>query len=133
MNLEQQQLISKAEDSLRAAGLLIEEALYDVAVSRAYYAMFYVAEVFLLTQELSFSKHTAVISKFGERFAKTGQVPQEFHRYLIQAQEARTKADYDAASTATQIEAQVQIDRADTFLTYVKQWIASENEDLPSL
>ena len=130
MNLEQQQLISKAEDSLRAARLLLEGALYDAAVSRAYYAMFYVAEVFLLTQELSFSKHTAVISKFGEHFAKTGQVPKEFHRHLIQAQAARTKADYDAASTATQIEAQVQIERADAFLAFVKQWSGSGNEEL---
>lgn len=123
MTLEQQQLLNKAEESLRAARLLLDSRLYDAAVSRAYYAMFYVAEVYLLTQDLSFSKHTAVISKFGECFAKTGKVPKEFHRHLIQAQEARTRADYDAASTATLIEAQTQIARAEAFLTFARQSI----------
>lgn len=121
MNVEQQQLIGKAENSLQAAKLLVEGQFYDAAVSRAYYAMFYVAEVFLLTQELSFSKHTAVIGKFGELFAKTDRVPREFHRYLIQAQEARIKADYDAASAATLIEAQTQMERAEAFLALSQQ------------
>jgi len=124
VNLEQQQLIIKAEDSLRAAKLLLESKLYDVAVSRAYYAMFYVAEAFLLSQNFSFSKHAAVISKFGEYFAKTGQVPKEFHRYLIQAQEARTRADYDAASTVQRPEAQAQIERAEAFLSLAHQTLA---------
>ena len=78
MTLEQQQLLAKAESSLQAAKLLLEGEFYDAVVSRTYYAMFYVAEAFLLTQELSFTKHTAVISKFGERFAKTGLVPGNF-------------------------------------------------------
>jgi uncharacterized protein (UPF0332 family) len=124
VNLEQQQLIAKAEDSLRAAKLLLESKLYDVAVSRAYYAMFYIAEAFLLSQDLSFSKHAAVISKFGECFAKTGQVPKEFHRYLIQAQEARTRADYDATTTVQQPEARAQIERAEAFLTLANQQLA---------
>ncbi len=38
----------KAQDSLRAAKLLEENELIDFAASRAYYAMFYVAEAFLI-------------------------------------------------------------------------------------
>jgi uncharacterized protein (UPF0332 family) len=83
VNLEQQQLLRKAEDNLQAANLLSEEGLYDVAVSRDYYTMFYVAEAFLLVENLSFSKHAAVISKFGEYFARNNRVPRELHRYLI--------------------------------------------------
>ena len=45
---EQQFLVQKAQDSLRAAKLLEAEGLADFAVSRAYYAMFYIAEAFLL-------------------------------------------------------------------------------------
>ena len=36
-----------------------------------------------------------MISAFGRMFAKTKQVPSEFDRYLIDAQEIRTEADYD--------------------------------------
>ena len=83
MTPEQSALLSKAYDSVRAAKLLSDARLYDFAVSRAYYAMFYVAEAFLLGIGLSFSRHAGVIAAFGERFAKTGIVPVELHRYLI--------------------------------------------------
>lgn len=43
MTSEQSALLQKAKDSLRAAQLLADQDLYDFAVSRAYYAMFYVA------------------------------------------------------------------------------------------
>jgi uncharacterized protein (UPF0332 family) len=82
MTPEQSALLSKAYDSVRAAKLLSDAELYDFAVSRAYYAMFYMAEAFLLGVGLSFSRHAGVIAAFGERFAKTGIVPVEFHRYL---------------------------------------------------
>lgn len=44
---------------------MAKNGLYDFAVSRAYYAMFYIAEAFLLGQDLSFSSHAGVISAFG--------------------------------------------------------------------
>lgn len=92
---EQQQLLIKSQESLKAAEMLIANNLTDIAVSRAYYAMFYIAQAFLLTEDLSFSSHSAVISNFGRLFAKTQRVPQKFHRFLINAQEKRTEADYD--------------------------------------
>jgi len=49
--------------------------------------MFYVAEAFLLSVCLSFSRHAGVIAVFSERFAKTGLVPVELHRYLIKGQD----------------------------------------------
>jgi uncharacterized protein len=92
MTPEQSALLSKAYDSVRAAKLLSDAGLYDFAVSHIYYAMFYVfyvAEAFLLGVGLSFSRHVGVIAAFGERFAKTGIVPVEFHRYLIEGQDKR--------------------------------------------
>ncbi|MBI3328312.1 MAG: HEPN domain-containing protein [Nitrospinae bacterium] len=41
---EQEALFRKARDSLRGARLLAGDGLYDFAVSRANYSMFYVAE-----------------------------------------------------------------------------------------
>ena len=75
MTKEQQFLVQKSQDSLRAAKLLATEGMADFAVSRAYYAMFYIAEAFLLQKNLSFSKHSVVISKFGEYFVRTNQIP----------------------------------------------------------
>jgi uncharacterized protein (UPF0332 family) len=122
MTTEQQQLLTKAANSIKAAKMLADEGLLDSAVSRAYYAMFYIAEAFLIEDGLSFSKHSAVISKFGEHFAKTNRVPSEFHRYLIESEQSRLRGDYDASYTTTETEAIEQIERANLFLTFANQY-----------
>jgi uncharacterized protein (UPF0332 family) len=125
MTLEQEQLLQKSRESVRAAQLLAREELYDIAVSRAYYAMFYIAEAFLIGDNLSFSKHSAVISKFGEVFARTERLPVKFHRYLIQAEQSRIKADYDAMSKSTELEATEQISRAEEFVILAQEFLFS--------
>ncbi len=71
MTSEQQDLLQKATSSLEAAKVLLENGFPEFAASRAYYAMFYIAEAFLEGERLSFSKHSAVISAFGQQFART--------------------------------------------------------------
>lgn len=66
MTDEQEQLIAKANNSIKTAQILFNEKIYDVSTSRAYYAMFYLVEALLISEGLSFSKHSAVISKFGQ-------------------------------------------------------------------
>ena len=56
--------------------------------------MFYIAEAYLEGENQQFSSHAAVISSFGKNFAKLGTVPQEFHRFLIDAQALRQTSDY---------------------------------------
>lgn len=116
MTPEQAALMDKARQSLRAAKLLEAEGLYDFAVSRAYYTMFYVAEALLLGNGLAFSRHSAVISAFGQQFAKTGRVPAEFHRYLIEGQDKRNVGDYDIGPALDAHEAAGEISRAQQFL-----------------
>jgi uncharacterized protein (UPF0332 family) len=113
---EQTALLRKAGESLRAAQLLATNELLDFAASRAYYTMFYVAEAFLLNEGLTFSSHAAVISAFGRDFARTGRVPVEFHRYLIDAQDLRNQGDYDIDSAITESEANELIGHAQQFL-----------------
>ena len=116
MKPEQIALLKKAGESLRAAQLLATNELLDFAASRAYYTMFYVAEAFLLNEGLTFSSHAAVISAFGRDFARTGQVPVEFHRYLIDAQDMRNQGDYDIDSAITEAEVNELICHAQQFL-----------------
>lgn len=46
MKNEQKLLLEKAQESLRASKILLENQLPDFAVARAYYTMFYIAEAF---------------------------------------------------------------------------------------
>uniref|UniRef100_UPI0015582397 HEPN domain-containing protein n=1 Tax=Microcoleus asticus TaxID=2815231 RepID=UPI0015582397 len=83
MTPEQQRLLDKASRSLQAARELNNTGFPEFATSRAYYSMFYIATAFLEAEGLSYSRHSAVIAAFGERFARTNRVPVELHRYLI--------------------------------------------------
>ncbi len=121
MTPEQAALLQKARDSLKAARLLSEQRFYDFAASRAYYAMFYVAEALLLGKGLSFSKHSAVIAAFGQQFAKTGEVPPEYHRHLIQGQAIRNIGDYDIGPAISEADAAEQIAHAEAFIDLAEQ------------
>lgn len=121
MTPEQQALINKAQESLDAARVLAAKGFSDFAVSRAYYAMFYVAEAFLLGEGLSFSKHSAVIAAFGQRFTKTGVLPQDLHRHLIEGETSRNVGDYDTGSGLSPSDAEKQIERADAFLQIARE------------
>jgi uncharacterized protein len=117
MMSEQADLLVQARDSLAAAKILDAQGYHGFAASRAYYAMFYIAEAFLLGRELAYSRHSGVHAAFGEHFVKTGVVPAEFHRYLIRGMEVRHAGDYGRGSTTvTPDEASEQIAHAEEFL-----------------
>ncbi len=125
MTDEQRELLLKAQQSLEAAKLLLNNNYPDYATSRAYYTMFYIAEAFLEGDGLSFSKHAAVISAFGREFAKPKRVSTDFHRFLIEAQELRTTGDYGQLNAVTSDQAAEQIDRAEQFLAFAIQAIGA--------
>ena len=132
MTPEQAILLRKAHVTFQGAQLLADNGLYDAAVSRAYYAMFYIAEAFLLGDGLAFSKHSAVIGEFGRRFANTGRVPAEFHRYLIDAQDIRNKGDYDIGLGVTEVQAAEQIAHVGHFLELAERLIGPLPSPTPS-
>jgi uncharacterized protein (UPF0332 family) len=122
MSDELSAFVVKAKESLIASKLLADHQLYDFAGSRAYYTMFYIAEAFLWQQGFSFSSHGAVIAKFGQEIAKKGIVPLEFHRYLIDAQDKRTQADYniDTEVKLSQDEVQRLIEQGKIFIQWAE-------------
>ncbi len=121
MTPEQIALVQKAQESLSAARLLFDRSHFNFSVSRAYYAMFYVAEALLLGEGLTFSKHAAVLSAFGKQFVKTKKVSEEFHQYLIEGHENRNIGDYDAGPGLSKGQAEEQIAHAERFLQLAEQ------------
>jgi uncharacterized protein (UPF0332 family) len=126
---EQVALLQKAQSSIDAAKLLVNEDFFDFSVSRAYYAMFYVAEALLLEDALNYSKHSAVIAAFGKHFVKTGRAPAHFHRYLIDAQDSRLIGDYDPMPTLSSRKASQQIERAEQFLEFGEEFLRGNTQD----
>ena len=91
------QLLAKAQRSFTVAEGLLKDGHADFAASRAYYGCFYTAEALLLSEGLSYSRHSQVVAQFGRRFAKTGELDARYHRLLIEAFGLRQAADYSAA------------------------------------
>ena len=123
MTEDQRELLEEATDSITAAKLLLEGGYPGYAASRAYYAMFYIAEAFLEGERMAFSKHSAVIAAFGQHFANTGKVPANFHRHLLEAQELRHSGDYGPRDAVTPDQSRQQIERAEQFLQLAEDLI----------
>lgn len=86
-------LMDQARDDCGLA-LELSERHPNAAVSRAYYAMFHAAEAILLTKDMSFKKHSAVIIAFNREFVKTGTLPAAMTKWLQKGFSYRTQGDY---------------------------------------
>nr|QNO44297.1 hypothetical protein EMJGOPNH_00015 [Methanosarcinales archaeon ANME-2c ERB4] len=60
MNGEIDALLKMADKSIRGSRLLFEDGLYGFAVSRSYYAMFYLATAVLLTKDGTVEKSSDI-------------------------------------------------------------------------
>jgi len=127
MNEEINQLIEKAKRSVGAAEKLFDGGDYDFSVSRSYYAMFYCAEAVLLARDLSFSKHSAVITNFGKNFVKTGIFPYALYSYLNDAFKDRQVGDYGTIITISKKQAETHIKNAEEFIAQTTENIKSLN------
>lgn len=126
MTQDEADLLRKARDSLSAAEILLDKGYPEFAASRAYYCMFYVAQLFLEHKGLSFSKHSAVIAGFGQYIAKTGIVPTEYHRLLIKAQELRQTSDYGHPDSVSSEEARGVIESAKSLVEISVRYFEEE-------
>lgn len=92
---EIQLYLNRAKQDLQAVEVNIQNELYNVAISRAYYAMFYAATALLKSKDVDRNKHSGIIAAFGEHFVKPGVFEARFSRMLTRAFESRNDTDYD--------------------------------------
>ncbi|MBI1852762.1 MAG: HEPN domain-containing protein [Planctomycetes bacterium] len=108
-------LVAKGRRSLAGASLLHAKGDHDFAASRAYYAMFYVAQALLLSRGLTFSKHSAVIAAFGREFVKSGEFGPEHYAALRTAFDQRNVSHYGYSTAFPENAAQEIIKRGEAF------------------
>lgn len=115
-------LIERSRTELAAGRTLAERGFGAQAVANAYYAAFFAAEASLLALGETRSKHSGVISAFGERLLKTGAVDLETGLLLRDLFELRNKATYDAFDVKPERAVQALAD-AERFLAAVEDWL----------
>lgn len=123
-------LIKKAKESLNAAKSLLESGYSDFSASRSYYAMFYAAEAVLLTKNLSFSKHKAVISAFGKEFVKAGAIPSSLHHHIADAFDIRQAGDYGPVGSVGEDKARILIENAKEFIEITVGYLKRERYEI---
>jgi uncharacterized protein (UPF0332 family) len=123
MSPEIEELLERARQSQKAAAKLLRGGFPNFAASRAYYAMFYVAQALLLSKGLSFSSHSAVIAGFGKEFAKSNIMNPDFHRYLLEAQDRRNLGDYGMLGALTREEVQEVFDWSKRFIQAAEMYL----------
>jgi uncharacterized protein (UPF0332 family) len=106
-----------------AARRLLEAGDHDFAVSRAYYAMFYVARALLLSRDIRRSKHSGVLAAFASEFVRTGELPAELFALLRAGFEDRGESDYGLAAISED-QARAGIEGAQRFVRAVVERLA---------
>ena len=100
-------LLEKSRKSLAAAATLLRDGFPEAAVSRAYYAAFYLAQAALATKDISRNKHSGVIAAFGETLTKRSILADKLHKLLRNLYELRITSDYSVEDEPSTQEAKV--------------------------
>jgi len=120
-----QRLLEKASRAIHTSERSLQDGDAEAAASRAYYAMFYVAEALLGEKGLRFKKHGGVHAAFGEHFTKNGIFDSRYQRWLLQAFNKRISADYGVEADLVSEDVATMIGQAQEFLQEAKQYLSS--------
>ncbi|MEW6288064.1 MAG: HEPN domain-containing protein [Chloroflexota bacterium] len=119
--------LDAAREELRSAKLNLENDFYSACASRTYYAVFYAATALLKTKQLSFSKHSAVLSAFRQHFVKTGEFSADVSDFYKIAFETRQIGDYERQTRFEPDVLRKNLERAREFVEEVELWLRRHN------
>lgn len=119
--------IKKAQNSLQAADLLIENQLFEAAVSRAYYAMFDMAKALLFSINNHAHTHQGVISQFSKYFVKTEIFDKKYGNILAKTLQKRLISDYEIGKGVEPQLAIEIVNDAHEFVQFVVDYFKSKN------
>lgn len=87
--------MDRAQETLEVADMARQTGHLHEAVSRLYYACFYMVSALLLVDGLSSTKHTGVRSLFFQHWIKTGRLPKDMAEIYQDLFDNRQKSDYE--------------------------------------
>ncbi len=116
--------LERSRRELAAARLLASGGFPAQAVSRAYFAAFFVAEEALSPRGETPSKHSGVVSAFGRVVVREGGLEEDVGRLLRSLFERRNQADYTPIEDPAE-EAELAIGDAERFVDAVVEWMGS--------
>lgn len=119
---EVRELMERARTELAAGRALADQRFAAQAVAHAYYAAFFAAEAAILAVGETRSKHSGVISAFGQLVVRTGGVDQKTGATMRRLFELRSEVTYGAAKVEAGV-ASAALTDAERFLAAVDVWL----------
>lgn len=116
-------ILNRARQDLAEMEHLFQGNYFYGTANRAYYDMFHAVSALLLSDGKEFSSHQGVISCFGKDYAKSGIVPVEFHRDLIDAYDLRQDVDYDVGALVSEKQAEEVVAKARVIVQFIEELI----------
>lgn len=116
--------LARAREDLGASQTLIDAGFRSQTVTSAYFAAFHAATAALLVLGESRSKHSGVISAFGELVVRDGGFDRPTAKVLSGLFDDRHEADYDLGAVSSD-EARESLADARRFVEAVGDWVAS--------
>lgn len=113
---------ARARRSVDAARVLASNGFTPEAVSRAYFAAFYAAEAALLSLGETRSKHSGVVSGFGDRVVRNAGFDPSVGKLLASLFDRRNQADYGTPAVPEE-RARAAIADAERFVAAVDGWL----------
>jgi len=105
--------------------VLIEQKAYRLAVSRSYYAMFYVTTAALLALSIYRGKHSAVQAGLHQFLVQPGLMEAEYGELYNKAFNMRQHADYDDFSKYTEETARQLLEDAERYVARLETYLRS--------
>lgn len=112
-----------AFEPLEDAKFLFDAGRYRVSLNRSYYSIFHAMRAVNALDGFDSSKHSGVIAHFNRFHVKEGDFPREASKIIKSASEIREQADYEDFFVVCRQDAQEQIQKAETFLSLVKEYL----------
>jgi uncharacterized protein (UPF0332 family) len=115
--------LARSHEEIDTARLLFANGKYKVALTRAYYAIFYVASAMLLSEGIKRSKHSGVQSAFRQSFIKAGVIEAEYSDIYGAARDARELSDYELWFMPAEEFTETIIADAERFVARMEQYL----------
>lgn len=113
-------------ESFEDARIMFENGRYKNVLNRAYYSIFHAIRAVTALDGFDSSKHSGVIAFFNRNYVKNGLFSKELSKIIRAASENREKADYLDFFIASRTEAIKQIERADSFLATIREYLLNK-------
>lgn len=112
-----------AREELITAEELLQNGRFRAAVSRAYYAVFYMASAALFARAQARAKHSGVESAFAQFLVKPGDIEPEYSRIYQQARRQREDVDYAETPHIDESSVRQTVVDAARFVSRIEQFL----------